>query len=98
MPDGHARRPSIFQLGTVLDTGTHLIVKGWGLGLCEPHCGCHRHPDGGYLVIVEDVGAGTVGLKSFAEGCGCCEPWHAEELQGFVRDFAEVAWLEVQPG
>jgi hypothetical protein len=52
---------------------------------------------GGYLVLVEDIIGGTVGLKQFWP-CGCCEPWHAEELQGIIHDFAEVAWLEVQPG
>lgn len=98
MVSDRGRRPGIFQVGSVVDTGTHLVVRGWGLTLCQSQCACHRHPQGGHLVIVEDAARGTVGLRSFREGCACCGPWRAEELAGILRDFAEVAWFEAQPG
>lgn len=91
------RRPGIYQVGSVVDTGTHMIVRGWGLTLYAAACPCHRHPQGGGLVFVEDRIAGTFGLRSFRP-CTCCEPWTAEELAAIISDLADVAWLEAQPG
>jgi hypothetical protein len=93
------QRPSIFQLGQVIDDGTTLHVHGWGLGLCATACACHRHPLTGQLAVVQDQEAGTLGLATYtgpAMGrplCGCCTPWTATELAAILRDLADVAAL-----
>ena len=89
------RKPSVFQVGTVLDDGRTIVISGWGLGLCAGACACHRHPSAGHLAIAEDQAGGSLGLVSFRDGgCDCCEPWTADELTVIVRDLQMVATLD----
>ena len=83
------RHPSIFKIGRVADDGETVRVTGWGVGLCQAGCACHRHPTGGHLVVSEDEGVGTLGLRKFRP-CDCCQPWTADELAAIVRDLAEL--------
>jgi hypothetical protein len=90
-----SQKPSVFQIGRVWDDGNTVVVSGWGLGLCVAACTCHRHPASGTLAIAEDQAAGLLGLVSHREGgCGCCEPWTADELTAIVRDLQLVAGLD----
>jgi hypothetical protein len=84
-------RPSIYQLGQVLDDGHTITIRGWGLGLCAIRCDCHAHPDDGYLTIRDD-GTGTLGLVSHRP-CTCCQPWTADELAAVLHDLADVTAL-----
>ena len=83
-------RPGIFQIGTVRDTGTEIIVSGWGLSPCAGGCHCHYHPDTGRLAIASDEATGSLGLASHDQDCGCCEPWTADELAAIARDLADI--------
>jgi NADPH-dependent 2,4-dienoyl-CoA reductase/sulfur reductase-like enzyme len=89
-------KPSIFQVGKVRDDGHTVVISGWGLGLCATACACHRHPAAGNLAIDEDQAGGRLGLVSFADDCGCCDAWTADELSAILRDFQTVAGLQVQ--
>ncbi len=89
------QKPSVFQVGTILDDGNTVVVAGWGLGLCITACACHRHPSTGSLAIAEDQAEGLMGLTSYRDGgCDCCEPWTADELATVVRDLEMVAALD----
>lgn len=85
--------PGIFQIGTVTDDGTTVVVSGWGLSLCAGRCSCHRHPDTGQLAIDEDQPAGLLGLVQHRP-CGCCTPWAADELAAVLRDLTSAAGLQ----
>ena len=94
----YTQKPSIFQLGTVHENGAAVIVSGWGLGMCAPHCRCHRNPVDGQLALAEDEAGGSLGLRSFTPDgrCDCCEAWTSGELQAILRDVAAVEALESQ--
>ena len=91
-----SRKPSVFQIGKVRDDGRTVVISGWGLGLCAMGCPCHRDPVAGNLAIAEDQRAGKLGLVSFRDGCGCCEPWTADELSAVLRDFELLSGLDAQ--
>lgn len=92
-----SQKPSVFQVGQIWDDGNTVVVSGWGIGLCASACHCHRHPVAGHLAIDEDQAGGTLGLRSFHEdGCGCCEPWTADELSAVLRDLQRLAGLDAQ--
>lgn len=91
-----SRKPSVFQVGKVRDDGRTVVISGWGLGLCTEGCPCHRHPSSGHLAIAEDQAGGRLGLATFDEACGCCEPWTADELAAILRDLSTVASLQSQ--
>ena len=91
-----SRKPSVFQVGKVRDDGRTVVISGWGLGLCAAACSCHRHPSAGHLAIAEDQAGGKLGLASFDEDCGCCEPGTADELAAILRDLDTVASLQAQ--
>lgn len=89
------RRPSIFQIGKVIDDGAVVRITGWGLGLCPPRCGCHCDPRNGGLEISQSD-TGQLGLRQFlttGEVCDCCEPWTANELAGTLRDLEALETL-----
>jgi hypothetical protein len=90
------QKPSVFQVGQIWDDGRTVVVSGWGIGLCASGCPCHRSPVGGRLSIDEDQAGGTLGLRSFRDDCGCCEPWTADELSAIVRDLQRVTTLDAQ--
>ena len=92
-----SRKPSVFQVGKVRDDGRTVVISGWGLGLCAAGCACHRHPSSGHLAIAEDQAGGRLGLASFDDTCGCCEPWTAEELAAILRDFSSLSALDSEP-
>ena len=50
----YQQKPSIFQLGSVHESGTSVVVSGWGLGMCVSACRCHRNPADGQLALAED--------------------------------------------
>jgi hypothetical protein len=90
------QRPSIFQLGKVVDDGLTVVIKGWGFGLCMLACQCHRHPTAGHLAIQQDDREGRLGLMNFrGEPCDCCEPWTADELAAILRDNLVLEGLAV---
>ena len=91
-----SRKPSVFQVGKVRDDGRTVVISGWGLGLCAAGCACHRHPSSGHLAIAEDQAGGRLGLATFDEACGCCEPWTADELAAILRDLTAVTSLQSQ--
>jgi hypothetical protein len=92
-----SQKPSVFQIGQVWDDGNAVVVSGWGLGLCASACTCHRHPSAGHLAIAENQAEGLLGLVSHHPGgCGCCEPWTADELTAIVRDLEMVSALDAQ--
>jgi hypothetical protein len=94
----YQQKPSIFQLGTVHENGSAVIVSGWGVGLCAAQCRCHRSPYNGQLALAEDHAGGSLGLRSFApEGaCDCCEPWTSAELAAILRDVAALGALQAE--
>lgn len=92
------RRPSIFQLGKVRDDGRTITVSGWGLGLCAANCNCHRHPRGRHITLLEDYGAGTLGLVRYGGPCDCCQPWTYDELAAVARDIADITALQTTAG
>lgn len=86
------RRPGIFQIGRVDVVDDEVLVRGWGLCLCFDQCRCHFHPANGHLYVLEDQERGLLGLRSFAmDGCSCCTPWTAEELESIVQDLESIA-------
>jgi hypothetical protein len=87
-----ARHPSIFKVGKVRDDGHTVTITGWGLGLCQDLCQCHRHPVGGMLTIHQDQDTGDLGLHRWRD-CDCCTPWTADDLAAVLRDLATVADL-----
>lgn len=84
------RRPGIFRIGTVRDTGDAIHVAHWGLTFCADGCRCHTHPGTGQLAILEDQATGDLGLVSYRPGCDCCTPWTCDELVAVVRDLADI--------
>lgn len=92
------RRPAIGQVGRVVDTGTHVVITGWGLGPCLGDCFCHHHPHDGHMTVLQDVAAGRLGLRSYRPGgCRCCEPWEADELAAVVKFLADLEALPTVP-
>jgi len=85
-----APRPSIFQIGMVLDMGDVIVIRGWGLGWCAAHCDCHLDPDTGQLALADAPGYGRLGLISHQPDCTCCQPWTHHELAAILRDLAQV--------
>lgn len=81
--------PGIVSVGEVIERGTTLIVRRWGLDLCANRCTCHRSPIDGQMHIEENQRRGAVGLKRY-RGCNCCAAWEADELMSICRDLKAI--------